>query len=110
MGKVQSQAEKMNQASIMTEGTAASQPIIQQYTSLMATYIEYFGHTIPFPELLEDLLIFDPNKTKEHDYTVSMGFTELACLKRVKAAPDLIDLEDIMTIFGNEGNTSSIIH
>lgn len=109
MTKIQSQAEKAKHFSDLTEGTAASQPIIQQYTSLMNTYIEYFGHTIPFPELIDDLLVFDPFKTKIHDYSVSMGFTELACLKKVDVTPDLINLEDIMSIFGNEGNVSTIM-
>lgn len=61
------------------EGTPASQPLIQEYTSKVATWIEYFGHTMPFLEVIKDNKVFKPLETKVHDYTVSQGMTELAC-------------------------------
>jgi hypothetical protein len=67
-----------------TDGTPASQPIIQEYTSELSHWIEYFGHTFPFREAYEDCLRFKPSNTKEHDYTVGMGFTELACKMKPK--------------------------
>lgn len=91
-------AEK--RTSVQTEGTPASNTIIQDYTSNIATYVEYWGHTIPFIDLLDDLLMFRPKKTTEHDYTVSMGFTELASLMKPKNKPKpIVDLEQIMPIF-----------
>lgn len=62
----------------MTDGTPASTMMIQEYTGSIATYVEYFGHTIPFIELVDDLLVAQSNKTKEHDYYSGMGWTELA--------------------------------
>lgn len=83
-----------------TEGTPASQTIIQDYTSHIATYVEYFGHTIPFEDLVEDLLMFKPKKTTEHDYSVSMGFTELAGVMKPKHQQrPILDLNTILPIF-----------
>lgn len=87
------------------EGTPSSTLIINEYTGEISTYVEYFGHTIPFIEVVEDLLMFKPNKTREHDYTVSMGFTELACLIRSKVvARPYLNLDEIMPVFDSRGN------
>jgi hypothetical protein len=87
------------------DGTPASQITIQEYTGALATYVEYFGHTIPFIELVEDLLVFNPKKTTEYDYSVAAGFTELGC----KIAPKmntipLMDIHDFMPGFDQYGN------
>lgn len=82
------------QQSSFNDGTAASQPIIQEYTGLLSTYIEYFGHTLDFDDLIDDLIMFSPRKTTEHDYSVSMGFTELSEKIRPKVnKPDIINLD-----------------
>jgi hypothetical protein len=87
------------------EGTPASTLIISEYTGEISTYVEYFGHTIPFLEIVEDLLHFKPNKTREHDYTVSVGFTELACKMKPKNQPKTyIDISEIMPLFDGRGN------
>lgn len=89
----------------MVDGTPASKMIIQEYTSLLATDVEYFGHTYPFIELPQDLLQFSPLNTTEYDYAVSMGNTELACIMRTKqVVKTLINLEDIMPTYDNYGN------
>lgn len=87
------------------DGTPASQITIQEYTGLLTTYIEYFGHTIPFVEVLDDLLVFNPKKTTEYDYAVAMGFTELGA----KIAPKtytlpVADIHDFMPGFDEYGN------
>lgn len=87
------------------EGTPASLTTIQEYTGAIATYVQYFGHTIQFDELLLDLLLFKPRKTTEHDYTVSMGFTELA--ERIKpkvTVKPVLDLDSILPRFDPFGN------
>lgn len=87
------------------DGTAASQPVIQDYTGLISTYIEYFGHQLPFRELIEDLLLFNPRNTKEHDYSVAMGFTEMACLVKPKEKPrQPIDLSTMLPMVDQFGN------
>ena len=110
MSKFQTEADIQKSGHDFTsDGTAASQPIIQQYTSLIATYVQYYGHTIPFLELIEDLLMFNPFNTKEHDYTVAMGFTELAGLKRPDPLPDVLEITEIMRRFDNSGSRSELI-
>lgn len=90
------------------DGSAASTLTIQEYTSCKATYIEYFGHTIPFKELLEDDLQFNPRKTTEFDYSVASGWTELACKMRPKVvAKPLLDLSTIMPTFDSYGNRTN---
>jgi len=110
MSKFQNQADIAKSGyDTVSEGTAASQPLIQQYTSLLASYTEYFGHTIPFLELIEDMLMFRPLQTKEHDYTVAAGFTELASLIKTNVTPDVLELTDIFRTFDNSSNVSQEI-
>lgn len=79
------------------DGTAASQPIIQEYTTELESWIDNFGHTQSFRELIEDNLVFDPTQTKVHDYTVAMGFTELAA--KIKQKPASLPMKDISAYF-----------
>lgn len=74
--------EKKTRPGDMVEGTPASQPIIQEYTGLIATDVEYFGHTYPFIEVVNNDLRFRPDKTREFDYTVSQGNMEIAAQMR----------------------------
>jgi hypothetical protein len=88
-----------------TDGTPASGMSIQEYTSLIASYVEHFGHTIPFPDLIDDLLQFNPKKTTEYDYSVAMGFTELGERIRPKTVSlPMMDIHDIMPGFDEYGN------
>ena len=94
----------MRVRSAIDDGTAASTTIIQEYTGELSTYIEYFGHTIPFRELIEDLLLFNPRKTTEYDYSVAAGFCELACKIKPKTQPKpLFDLEEVMLQYDRWG-------
>lgn len=88
-----------------SDGTAASKGTIQEYTGNWAWYIDYFGHTIPFKELLSDSLIFDAAKTTIHDYTVAAGWTELAeRMKPKNRVTPFRDLSDFMPTFDGYGN------
>lgn len=87
------------------EGTPASPMIIQEYTGLIATDVEYFGHTYPFIEVVEDDLQFDPNNTREFDFTVAQGNLELACKMRDrKPVPVMAEIGDYLPIFDRYGN------
>lgn len=87
------------------EGTPASTTIINEYTGAISTYVEYFGHTIPFRDLIEDLLLFNPRKTTEFDYSVGMGFCELACKIRPKQQPKkIIDIASLLPLTDQYGN------
>ena len=86
------------------EGTDASPMIIQEYTSAIATDVEYFGHTYPFIEVVEDDLLFDPQNTREFDYTVSQGNMELACKMRDrKPQAPVLNMEDYFHRFDSKG-------
>lgn len=88
-----------------SQGTAASTTSIHEYTEAKATYIEYFGHTIPFRELIEDDLVFKPHKTTEHDYSVAGGWTELACkIQPRQKEKRHIDLLTMLPMFDGQGN------
>lgn len=91
-------------SSASEDGTPANTMTISEYTSALATMIEYFGHTIPFKELVSDLLVFNPGDTRDFDYSVAAGWTELAqkISPKVKVAKP-IDLDDFMTAFNSRG-------
>lgn len=88
-----------------SQGTAASTTSIHEYTEAKATYIEYFGHTIPFRELIEDDLVFKPHKTTEHDYSVASGWTELACKVQPRQKEKKhIDIFTMLPMYDQQGN------
>lgn len=80
-------SDKPTKGDLVTHGTPASKGLTQEFTGLLATDVEYFGHTYPFIEMVEDLRIFNPLNTKPHDYSMAMGNTEIACQMRPKVAP-----------------------
>lgn len=61
-----------------TPGINASTGTTQIYTGMLARYIKWFGHTIPFHGVAEDFLSFDPYNTLEFDDSVTAGYVELA--------------------------------
>ena len=71
----------------MVDGTPASTMMNQELTGLLATAIEYFGHTEPFIEFVEDYLLFDPTDTKKFDYAMCGGWNEVA----EKIKPKIVD-------------------
>jgi hypothetical protein len=92
--------EKKIKASDYTEGTPASPVIIQEYTGAIATDVEYFGHTYPFIEYPEDLLVFNPAKTRIHDYAVAGGNTELSCKMTDKQVQlPMVDIGDYLPLY-----------
>lgn len=86
------------------EGTPASTSTIEEYFGMLATYVEYFGHTIPFRELIEDLLIADPDEMTSHDDTVAAGYTELSGKVKPKYVErKIVNLDDFLNVFDNNG-------
>lgn len=94
--------EAVNKHGYQGEGTPANSTMINEYTDCIATWIEYFGHTDPFIESVNDHLVFNPAKTKEHDYTVGKGWCEIGERVRPKTVtlPQL-NIEDILPTFRN---------
>lgn len=86
------------------DGTAASRSSIQEYTDLKSAYIQYFGHTICFRELIEDDLVFQPQNTELYDYSVAGGWTEVSAIVRPKNPPKkYIDVAQLMPMFDENG-------
>lgn len=89
----------------ITEGTPASKMITGEYTDAISTDVEYFGHTYPFLEVVEDDLQFDPLKTTEFDFTVAQGQLELACkMKEKKPQLPTADVGEYFHTFDRRGN------
>ena len=60
---------------------------------------------MPFREILEDNLGFDPSNTKVHDYTVAEGFCELAGeMKPTSVPPAIKDITEYFHTFDRYGN------
>jgi len=83
-------------------GTPANAQMINEYCDCLQTEVEYFGHCEPFIEFVNDKIIFDPAKTKIHDYTVADGWCSLGEKIRVKN-PERppIDLTKILNVYRN---------
>lgn len=92
--------EALRKKSDDQKGTPASAMMIQEYTSAIATDVEYFGHTYIFLEMIDDDLVFDPLNTKVHDYTVAQGMTEIGCKIRPKqVALPVKDITDYFRVY-----------
>ena len=74
-------------------GTPATKAIIEQQTDLVAAFVEDYGHTIWFEEMLEQLNNYnDENKTK-FDIIASLGMVELADQELSGRQPTKVDKE-----------------
>lgn len=89
-------------------GTPATKAIIEQQTDLIADFVEDYGHTIWFEEMLEQLNNYnDENKTK-FDIIASLGMVELADQELSGRQPTMIereieDFQDIGYYFDEKG-------
>jgi len=87
-----------------TEGTATTPLITQELTSAIATDVDYFGHTYPFIEVIEDDLLFDPSKTREFDFTMAQGHMEINCKTADKKHPiPTVEITDFFHTFNRYG-------
>ena len=74
-------------------GTPATKAIIEQQTDLIANFVEDYGHTIWFEEMLEQLNNYNyENKTK-FDIIASLGMLELADQELSGRQPTKVDKE-----------------
>ncbi len=93
-----------------TAGVNSSEPIIQQYLLLIKSYVNNYGHLIPFPRLVKDLLDFRRSKIRVHDPTVAFGFTLMATLGEAKQSSTPIPIKSLFNTYNNSGNESRLIH
>lgn len=98
-----------SRAQMDTEGIPASRETIDMYITKLKTFINRHGKRIPFERTIEDLLRFDPLKTKEYDLAVSAGWSMLALEKEIVANTEPIIMEDWFNIYkSNESGKSQI--
>lgn len=91
-----------------TPGMPSSQPMIQQYTSKIASYVQHHGHRIPFIRLIRDLKIFDPKNPRKHDATVAFGFTLIGAENKEEEPAAPIEIEELFNMYDNRGMSSSL--
>jgi len=89
--------KEISKTQSVIEGSPASRSVIQTYTGLIATNIQLFGHMIPFLDLVDDLIQFDPDNTTKHDYSVAFGYTLLAAEKKQKITSVSINLSELFS-------------
>lgn len=92
----------------VTEGTNAAAQTTQYYTNLVASFVYAFGHCIDFPFLLDELLLFDPNKTTEFDHVVALGMALIGDEKYKPDETEPIDVSSVFRVYNINGNSSSL--
>jgi hypothetical protein len=76
-------------------GTPSTSGLIGNYTSKLQHYVLFFGHTIPFIQIIDELLKFNPNKTTDYDLVVGFGFSLLGAETQItRVEVKELDLKD----------------
>ena len=79
-------------------GTPATPAIINHQTDLIADYVEDYGHTIWFDEMLDELNRYTDENKRKFDIVASLGMAELADEELGSVVPSkIIKEEDIVT-------------
>ena len=79
-------------------GTPSTTGLIGNYSSKLQTYVIMYGHTIPFIQIIDEMLKFSPNKTTDYDLVVAFGFALLGAEKQ-SANVELREI-DLKEFFG----------
>ena len=80
------------------EHTPATPAIINHQTDLIADYVEDYGHTIWFDEMLDELNRYTDENKRKFDIVASMAMAELADEELGSIVPSkIIKEEDIIT-------------
>jgi hypothetical protein len=91
-----------------TQGLTSSEPVIQQYLVQIKSYVNNYGHLIPFKRLVKDLLEFRRSKIRVHDPTVAFGFTLMATLGDAKQATKIVDMSGLFRRYNINGIESEL--
>ena len=74
-------------------GTPATKAIIEQQTDLIADFVEDYGHTIWFEEMVEQLNNYNDENKTTFDIIASLGMVELADQELSGRQPTKVDKE-----------------
>jgi hypothetical protein len=91
-----------------TPGVASVEPVIQQYLIQIKSYVNNYGHLIPFKRLVKDLLDFRRSNIRVHDPTVAFGFTLMATLGQPKTATRTVDYSGLFNKYSVSGTQSEL--
>lgn len=89
----------------------SNEEVINTYVRLLNTFINRHGHRIPFPELLEQCLQFDPSDTQKYDAVVSAGYALMGSEKKdyVEEDEDSLPITSYFPVFDISGTRSKAI-
>ena len=85
-----------------TYGTPATKVIINQQTDLIADFVDDYGHTIWFEDMLDQLKAYNDENKGKFDIIAAMGMSELADQELSGRQPIKVeqDEEDVFQDFG----------
>ncbi len=92
-----------------TLGVASVTPVIQQYLIMIKSYVNSYGHLIPFKRLVKDLLEFRNNNRTKHDPTVAFGFTLMATLGEAKQPAKVVEVGSWFRQYDISGIQSELV-
>lgn len=89
----------------VTKTVRSNEEIINSYTRKLHAFFNRHGKRIPFPEILEQALVFDNQFTQKSDCVVSAGFTLIAAEKSDEGHDDEspISIENIFPLYDQSG-------
>ena len=77
-----------------TYGTPATKNIINMQTDLIANFVEDYGHTIWFLEMLEQLQSYNDDNKGKFDIIAALGMSELADQELSSRVPTTVQVND----------------
>jgi hypothetical protein len=101
-----STVSKANQA--VTEGVYMTEGLKVQYTNATAEHILKHGHKMKFEVLIDELLEYDPLKTRKFDLAVAFGLALIASEQKVEIPKATLDLSNIFKTYDNTGSFSTL--
>lgn len=99
---------RANQA--VTEGVYMTEGLKEQYTNATAIHIVEHGHKLVFNTIIDELLKYDPKKTKKYDVAIAVGLALVAAENRIEMKKQDIDLTNLFQTWDNRGSSSTILN
>lgn len=93
-------------------GTPSTPHLIGAYVAATTHYILFHGHTIPFIQVIDELLRFKAEKTTEFDLAVALGFALLGAeAQSQKIEVPQIDLKSYFsTMYNTSGGQTKVLY
>jgi hypothetical protein len=102
-----SKSMTLDESDNKVEGFHATTESTMHFSSLISTFVKYFGHRIMFSKLVDQLLVFDTSHTLEYDHVVACGWGLVGLGQQKKQKPPALNIEQLFTTFNTSGNTAT---